>query len=416
MKGTDDLPRRCDVAIVGGGPAGLGAAIELARLGAGDVRVLEREDDAGGIPRHCGHPPFGARDYRRIYTGPRYAATLLAEAAKLGVRIHTRTTVVSVGPGPRLTLSTPDGARELEARRVLLATGVRETPRAARLASGARPLGVVTTGALQSMIYLSRLRPFTRPVIVGTELVSFSALLTCRHAGIRPVAMIEAGQRPVAWRMSTALPRMLGIDVRLDTRIARVLGRARVEGVEIVSGAGAVSTVDCDGVVFSGMFVPESALARLGHLEIDPGTGGPRVDEFGRASDPHYFVAGNLLRPVETAGWCREEGRAAARCIRDSLDGALPDPARQVAVVPDHPLIRYVMPQRLTLRAPAHGMRTLQLRVAGPARGRLSCVAGERVVAERTVNSLPERRILLRLGPGAAADGDAPIRVRFNSS
>lgn len=415
MKESSELPKRCDVAIVGGGPAGLGAAIELARLGAGDVRVLEREDDAGGIPRHCGHPPFGARDYRRIYTGPRYAATLLAEAAKLGVRIHTRTTVVSVGPGPRLTLSTPDGARELEARRVLLATGVRETPRAARLASGARPLGVVTTGALQSMIYLSRLRPFARPVIVGTELVSFSALLTCRHAGISPAAMIEAGTRPVAWRMSTALPRMLGVEVRLETRIARILGRVRVEGVELASGDG-VSTVVCDGVVFSGMFVPESALARLGHLEIDPGTGGPRVDEFGRTSDPDYFVAGNLLRPVETAGWCREEGRETARHIRDSLDGSLPDPARQVDVAPDHPLIRYVMPQRLSPQTPARGARTLQLRVAGPARGRLSCVAGERVIAERTINSLPERRILLRLGPGAIAAGDAPIRVRFNPS
>src|SRR3546814_16232694 len=118
---------------------------------------------------------------------------------------------------------------------LLLATGVRETSRAARLIGGARPLGVVTTGALQSLVYLAGRRPFERPVILGTELVSFSALLTCRPAGIRPVAMVEAKPRITARRFTDGLPRLLGIPPPLGpaplatpgTHIGNEPGRAR---------------------------------------------------------------------------------------------------------------------------------------------------------------------------------------------
>ena len=170
-----------DVAVVGGGPAGLAIATALRRLGAGRVSVLERESVAGGIPRHCGHPPFGMREFGRILTGPRYADRLVKRALAKGVSVCTNTTVTSISSGPVLVVSTPDGVEEMRPRRVILATGVRETPRAARLTSGTRPLGVVTTGALQSSVYLGNGAPCTRPVIVGSELVSYSALLTCCH-------------------------------------------------------------------------------------------------------------------------------------------------------------------------------------------------------------------------------------------
>ena len=181
-----ELTIHCDVAVVGGGPAGLGAARQLRRLGVGHVMVLEREAMAGGIPRHCGHPPFGWQEFHRILTGPKYASRLVKSAESEGVDIRVQFTVTGLEQGLALRVSTPDGMLLVKAKRIVLTTGVRETPRAARMVPGYRPMGVLTTGALQSMVYLKSRRPFKRPVIVGTELVSFSALLTCRHAGIRP--------------------------------------------------------------------------------------------------------------------------------------------------------------------------------------------------------------------------------------
>ncbi len=386
------LPDACAAAIVGGGPAGLSAAVALARAGVADVHVIEREREAGGIPRHCGHPPFGMREFGRVLTGPRYARRLAAQARELGVNIHTETTVAALAPGGLLELSNDGGTRELRASRVLLATGVRETPRAARLVSGGRPAGVTTTGALQSTVYLASMRPFDRPVIVGTELVSFSALLTCLHAGIAPVAMIETAPRVVAWRFSSALPRVLGVALHVNTRLERILGQRRVEGVQLRLHDGASRVVDCDGVVFSGRFVPEASLARLAHLAVDDFSGGPVVDNFGRCSDPAYHATGNLLRAVETAGWCWNEGRRAAGALRAALQGALPDPGESIGVVPVHPALKYAVPQRLA-RSETRGR--IQLRVNRAVRGRLRCLAGERVLAEKRIDALPERRILL---------------------
>src|SRR5689334_8031344 len=137
-----------DVAIVGAGPAGLGAALALKRHGVRRVVVVEREAEAGGVPRHCAHSPFGLREFGRVLLGPAYARRLAAEAEAAGVEIRLRTSVVAVEPGCRLQLTTPEGLNALTARRILLATGARETPRSARLVGGDRPVGVVTTGAL----------------------------------------------------------------------------------------------------------------------------------------------------------------------------------------------------------------------------------------------------------------------------
>jgi len=206
------------------------------------------------------------------------AAESLAQAKAAGVAIHTATTVVGLEPGPLLRLSTPEGPRKLAAQRVLLATGVRETSRAARLIGGDRPLGVVTTGALQSLVYLAGRRPFRRPVILGTELVSFYALLTCRHAGIRPVAMIEANARTTARAFAASLPRLLGVPLHLATALTAIHGRARVEGVTLRRADGSTFDLPCDGVVVTGAFTPEATLARLGTLALNPGSGGPVID------------------------------------------------------------------------------------------------------------------------------------------
>lgn len=383
-----------DVAIVGGGPAGLSAAIELKRLGVDSVVVLERESAAGGIPRHCGHYAFGMREFSCVLRGPDYAARLVKRAENCGVQILTRTTVASLGPGPQLSISSPDGVFMLGARRVLLATGVRERSRAARLIGGAKPGGVLSTGALQGLVYLDKLKPFRRPVILGSELVSFSALLTCRHAGMTPVAMIEPNTRITAWRASSLLPRLLGVSVLLGTAVTRVFGQSWVEAVEVRDRCGAVRRIETDGVIVSGDFQPEATLVRESHLAFDAFSGGPVCDQYMRLSDPNFFAAGNLLRPVETAGWCWAEGRASARTIARSLAGELAEGEASLSVSLSSDALKYVVPQRIG-SAGRGALRHLQLRVTRPVRGWVSIVHNGRSLARHRIDARPERRILL---------------------
>ena len=144
------------VVVVGAGPAGLAAAIELRRRGAGDVLVLEREAAAGGIPRHAKHQGFGLRDLRRPLSGPAYARRYAELAARAGAELRTETMVTGWSPEGPLELTGPGGRETIEADAVILASGCRERPRSARLVPGSRPEGVMTTGTLQQLVYLRK--------------------------------------------------------------------------------------------------------------------------------------------------------------------------------------------------------------------------------------------------------------------
>jgi NADPH-dependent 2,4-dienoyl-CoA reductase/sulfur reductase-like enzyme len=391
-----DLPRQVDVVIVGAGPAGLAAAAALRSGGIGSVLVLDREPEAGGIPRHCGHSPYGMREFRRLMRGPAYALRLLDEAQKAGAKILTGVTVTALQPGPRITVTSDAGPAEIGADQVLLATGAREGSRAARLLGGTKPGGVLSTGALQGLVYLDRMRPCRKPVVLGTELVSFSALLTCRHAGIRPVAMVEPGERTTARWPAPLLPRLLGVPLLLRTEIVAIEGRDWVESVVVRSPEGE-RRIETDGVIVTGKFRPEAALAWASHLRVDPRTGGPEVDQFGRCSDPSYLAAGNLLRTVETAGRCWAEGRAVARSILLARAHKLPEgPGSSVQL--DGDALAWVMPQRLARSDGAHAaLPKLQLRARRAARGRLALSADGHEISGGAADLLPERRLELPL-------------------
>jgi NADPH-dependent 2,4-dienoyl-CoA reductase/sulfur reductase-like enzyme len=384
-----------DAVIVGGGPAGLSAARRLLGTGVRDVVVLERESEAGGIPRHCGHGGFGIGQYLSLpMSGPDYARRL-AESA-VGADIRVNTTVTAIEPGGRVhTVHPADGARVIEGRCVLLATGIRETPRSARLVTGARPLGVTTTGALQQMVYLKDIRPFSRAVIVGTELVSFSALLTARHGGIKTAAMIEEGERITARKPGDWIARTLfGVPVLTGTKLVAIRGSAKVEAVEIERN-GKRETIACDGVIFTGRFTPETALLKTGHIALDPGSGGPVIDQFFRTSDSQVFAAGNLLRPVETAGMCWAEGRIAAANIAAALAGGLPPALPGVAVRIADP-IKYIYPQIIVPRDDSPTpMPLMRARVTHAARGKLRLSVDGREVWSRSGKFLPERRLTI---------------------
>ncbi len=400
-----------DVLIIGGGVAGLSAAAELRRLGVDRVSILEREHEAGGIPRHCGHWGFGLREFGWIMRGPDYAKRLADGIG--GVDLKTGATVLTIFPGGIAEINEGAGIERLEAKAIILATGARETPRSPRLISGSRPPAVMNTGTLQQMVYLHGRAPFARPIIVGSELVSFSALVTLRHAGIRAIAMIEENRRIIARRPGEWVARLgFGVPVFLETRLLRILGDARVEAVEIDRGAGP-QRLDCDGVILTGGFRPESALIAPSHLTLDPGTQGPSIDQAYRCSDPRYFAAGNVLRGIETAGLCWREGKSVARAIARHLDGKLPAPDR--VPVATGGAIKYVYPQFLDRRMENHDPLLFKARAARATSGRLRLLADGKQIWSKRVSVLPERRIAWHVPPTLPRDVKS-VEVRLDES
>jgi thioredoxin reductase len=312
------------VVVVGGGPAGLACAIELRSHSVSDVVVLDREQRPGGIPRHCAHQGFGVRDLHRALSGPRYARRYVEAAQRAGVDIRAETMVTAWGSDGSLELTTPDGRERLTPEAVVLATGCRERPRAARLVPGSRPEGVLTTGLLQQLAE-RRLPIGMRAVIVGAEHVSFSALLTLAHVGVDVAGMLTDLPRHQSLPFAgTAAALRYRVPLWTRTVLAAIHGRARVEEVELRElDTGRTRSVPCDTVVFTGDWIPDHELAVLGSLELDAGTRGPRADTALRTTRPGVFAAGNVLQGAEPADVAALSGRhAAASVARWLADGA----------------------------------------------------------------------------------------------
>ena len=407
------------VAVVGGGPAGLAAAVELRRRGVREVVVLEREAEAGGIPRHARHQGFGLRDLRRPLSGPAYARRYAELARDAGVEVLEETMVTGWTAGA-LELTSPRGRSTLEPAAVVLATGCRERPRSARLVPGSRPAGVMTTGMLQQLVYLRGLPAGRRALVVGAEHVSFSAILTLAHGGARTLALATELPRHAslaAFRLGARARYRVPVWTR--TRVTGIRGRERVEGVELTDlDRGRVRELACDTVVFSADWIPDHELALLAGLELDPATRGPAVDLALRSSRPGVFAAGNLLHGAEQADVAALSGRhAAAGVVRYLQHGEWP--AQRTPIVCEPPL-GWIAPNvvaggeggpppraRFALRA------TEFLRAP-----RIEIVQGERVVwSGRLARLMPGRSTRVPHGWTERVEpGGGELRVRLRRS
>jgi thioredoxin reductase len=321
--------------IVGGGPAGLAAAIELRRLGIEPVTVIERERQAGGIPRHSEHAGFGLRDLRTVLSGPRYAERYRQLAVEAGAEILAETMVTEWEGARGLKLTGPGGRREIEPPAVVLATGCRERPRSARLVPGSRPAGVMTTSTLQQLVHLRGHRVGRRAVIVGAEHVSFSAVATLAHGGASVAGLVTEFPRHqslAAFRVGAAVRYRAPVWSR--TAVSAIRGTDRVESVELTDlDSGRTSAVDCDLVIFTADWIPDHELAVMAGCELDPGALGPLVDQGLRTTRRGVFAAGNLLHPAETADVCALDGRHVAASVAAYLRGPgdWPSPVRLIA-------------------------------------------------------------------------------------
>ena len=390
-------PREASVVIVGAGPAGLAAAHALASRGERNILVLDRDDEAGGLPRFCRHPGFGWEYTHRLETGPHFARRLIAALDPTAVTITTRSSVLAVRPGPELEIvSAEHGHLRLQPRAVILATGIRERPRSARLVPGRRPeRGILTTGQLQQMVTRGVKLDGRRAVVVGTEHVAFSVLLTARHAGLEIVAMVGAEDRVMSYAGAGWAARMLGVELHLSSVIDDIDGGERVEAV-VVRGPTGSHRIACDTLIFSGDFVPDAAVLLGSEVAIDPGTAGPAVDQYGRTSMAGVFAAGNLLRAVESSGRAAIEGARVGAHVAAQLRD-------ERALTPDTTTIgvgaglEYVMPQRWSHGGERRPALPFSLRsLIDVKRGRLRLAGnGELRWSSRPTTILRKRRIAL---------------------
>ncbi len=282
-----------DVIIIGAGPAGLSTAMRLRELGIKDIVVLEREAHAGGVPRHCGHFGFGWESHRHLTRGPKFAKHMVSSAA--GIDIRTSTTVLEFTLRNTLRVHSSKGISDMSAKRVVLATGTRESSVAALLVGGNRLSGVMNTGTLQKHVYLKHQKPFSNPVIIGNEWVTFSALLTCRHAGIKPAGIFaEENKLDTPWFFPLGSRFAFGVPVQTKIKLIAIHGNTNVEAVELERN-GQRSKIICDGVILSGKFRPENALLATAPTNI--------------------ILTGNALGTMNTAGACVVQARALADSI-----------------------------------------------------------------------------------------------------
>lgn len=332
------------IVIVGAGPSGLRAAAELAPRVQGEVLVLERESEAGGIPRHSDHPGYGIRDMGKFISGPKYARTLRERATKAGARILTDATVTDWAGERSLNVTTPEGRIRVDADVVILATGARERPRPARLIPGDRGQGIYTTGHLQNIVHLKHGTVGKRAVVVGAELVSWSAVMTLKHAGCKTLLMTTEYPSPDSYFFFNIPGKiMFKTKVATRTKVVNIMGRPNVRAVELEDlDTGKRQIVECDTVILTGDWIPDNELARAAGVALDPATRGPVVDAGMRTNIAGVFAIGNALHPVDTADIAALDGAAVVTPILEHLGGANL-PQKQVQLTAAGPL-RWVSP------------------------------------------------------------------------
>jgi len=343
-----------DVAVIGGGPAGISACLELSKTPGIRTALFESEAELGGMPRSC-HLFFGLRDMKRLYSGPGYARKLTRQVNRTGVDIHTNATAVEIVTGQngakhQVKVVTKDGLMNCKCRYLLLATGCFELSREGRRIPGTRPAGIFTTGSLQQLVNLKKIRPGNKALIIGSEHVSLSAALTLNRAGMKITGLVSEDRLlhtyPYAAR---ALSIALNFPIFSGVAVGSIYGKKRVEGVQLKHKDNhQLLEVDCDTIVCTGKFHPDAALIYKTPIKEDSDSMGPIVDTNYMTRSKNIYAAGNVLHGADMHDVCAMEGRRAAESILKNWMGIYTESEKCVAVSAEKPL-RYVVPQTLLI-------------------------------------------------------------------
>lgn len=404
--------KQIDLVILGGGPAGLAAAIAARKAGVQDLLILERDRELGGILNQCIHSGFGLHTFREELTGPEYAARFAEEAIRMGIPYKLNTMVLDLSPDRVVTaVNRTDGLFQLQAKAVILAMGCRERPRGALNIPGTRPAGIYTAGTAQRLVNMEGYLPGRRVVILGSGDIGLIMARRMTLEGAKVLCVAEL--MPYSGGLKRNIVQCLddfGIPLKLSHTVVDIEGKERVTGVTIArveNGKPVPGTEEhftCDTLLLSCGLLPENELSRGAGVALSPVTNGPLVDERLQTNLPGVFAAGNVLHVHDLVDYVSEEAatagqHAAAYILGDTNpaeDEALPVTAANG--------VRYTVP---TTVHPARldGALTLRLRVGNVYRNKaLAVYAGADCIWRRKRPVLAPGEMETIVIKGAALD------------
>ncbi|MCI9017444.1 MAG: FAD-dependent oxidoreductase [Lachnospiraceae bacterium] len=311
-----------DIVIIGGGPAGLAAAISAKESGIGSVLILERDRELGGILNQCIHNGFGLHTFKEELTGPEYAERFISRVKELKIEYRLNTMVINISHGKLVTaMNREEGLFELQARAVILAMGCRERPRGALNIPGYRPAGIYSAGTAQRLVNMEGILPGREVVILGSGDIGLimARRMTLEGARVQVVAELM----PYSGGLKRNIVQCLDdydIPLKLSHTVIDIKGKERVEGVTLAEVdeqgkpiPGTEEDYACDTLLLSVGLIPENELSKGMGVELNPATSGPRVNESLETVLEGVFACGNVLHVHDLVDFVSEEAAAAGR-------------------------------------------------------------------------------------------------------
>ena len=382
------------IVVIGGGPAGLAAAIKAYDSGEKNVLIIERDDKLGGILNQCIHNGFGLTRFKESLTGPEYAYRFIIEAQKRDIEIMTGTTVLSLSANNenneanKITAINPeDGVFTVSAKAVILAMGCRERSRGALNIPGSRPAGIFSAGAAQKFVNIKGYLPGKKVVILGSGDIGLimARRMTLEGAKVQAVCEIMPYSSGLTRNIVQCLDDF-GIPLYLSHTITKIEGKDRVTGV-VISAVdkdkkpipGTEIRFDCDAVLFSVGLIPENELSKEAGIELSPRTKGAVVDQTRETSVSGIFACGNVLQVHDLVDFVSEEAEIAGQAAAEySKNGSS---EKRFVLTREGAEVSYVLPQKIDLNKAEDVAIYFRVR-STVAKAAIIMKIGEQVIAE----------------------------------